>query len=240
MVDDGKRRWSGPKTGRGATSGRRGSARQVTAHRASSESSKRWIERQLQDPYVRQAQREGFRARSAYKLKEIDDKVGLLRAGQRVIDLGAAPGGWLQVVQDARAREVAGIDLIEIEPLGGVHLVCGDVGDDASVAALLDGLSAPPDLVLSDMAANTTGHRQTDHLRTVALVELALDFALDHLAPQGAFVAKVFQGGATGEVLVRLKAAFASVRHVKPPASRQTSPEIYVVAQGYRPQTGGG
>ncbi|MEM0985629.1 MAG: RlmE family RNA methyltransferase [Pseudomonadota bacterium] len=241
MADDGKRRWSGPKSpgkgrgqGKGANSGRRMGERKVIARRAQSESSKRWIERQLSDPYVQKARAEGYRARAAYKLLELDEKAKLLVPGQRVVDLGCAPGGWLQVVQGAGARELAGIDLLPVEPVPGVHIVEGDVTQSADVARLMAGLSGPPDLVLSDMAANTTGHKQTDHLRTIALVELALAFALEHLAEGGHFASKVFQGGATKAVLDGLKANFAEVKHIKPPASRTGSPEIYVVAKGFR------
>ncbi len=233
MADDGKRRWTGPKS-TGPTSGRRAQERKVIAHKARTESSKRWIERQLSDPYVKQARAEGYRARAAFKLKELDHKTGLLAGRRRVVDLGCAPGGWLQVALEAGAREVVGIDLLEVEPIAGAHIVAGDVNEPADVAAMLAGLSGPPDLVLSDMAANTTGHRQTDHLRTIALAESALEFARAHLAPGGHFCTKVFQGGASADLLAGLKAGFRSVRHVKPPASRAGSPEIYVVALDFR------
>lgn len=233
MSDDDKRRWKGPTDGKGS-SGRRAGERKVVAKRAKSESSKRWIERQLQDPYVQKAKSEGYRARAAYKLLEIDEKLHLLKRGQRVVDLGCAPGGWLQVALMKGASEVAGIDLLPVEPVAGVHIVQGDINNPEDVAKLLEGLTGPPDLVLSDMAANTTGHKQTDHLRTVALAEMAAAFAVEHLAPGGAFCSKVFQGGATKEVLDLLKANFTSVRHIKPPASRTGSPEIFVVAKGFR------
>jgi 23S rRNA (uridine2552-2'-O)-methyltransferase len=195
---------------------------------------KRWIERQLQDPYVQKAKSEGYRARAAYKLLEIDEKLNLFRRGQRVVDLGCAPGGWLQVAQIKGASEIAGIDLLPVEPLAGVHIVQGDINNPDDVAELLKGLTGAPDLVLSDMAANTTGHKQTDHLRTVALVEMAAAFAVEHLAPGGSFCSKVFQGGATKEVLDLLKANFTNVKHIKPPASRAGSPEIFVVAKGFK------
>lgn len=237
MAEDEKRRWKGPGKSekRRKTSGRQAKERESTAHRARSESSKRWIERQLTDPYVRQAKAAGYRSRAAFKLLEIDEKAPILRRGQRVVDLGCAPGGWIQVALEKGAQEVVGIDLLDVDPIDGAHIIKGDIGEPADVQAMLEGLTGPPDIVLSDMAANTTGHRQTDHLRTVALVELALDFALAHLSPGGAFVSKVFQGGATKPVLDRLKANFAAVKHVKPPASRAGSPEIYVVAKGFRP-----
>ena len=242
VTDDGKRRWKGPGKGDPGrkSSGRQTRERKVTAYRAKSESSKRWIERQLTDPYVREAKSAGYRSRAAFKLLEIDEKARLLRRGQRVVDLGCAPGGWIQVALEKGASEVVGIDLLDVDPIEGAHIVKGDIGEPKDVYAMMAGLSGPPDLVLSDMAANTTGHKQTDHLRTVALVELALDFAIEHLAPSGAFVSKVFQGGATKEVLDRLKHHFEEVKHIKPPASRTGSPEIYVVAKGFHRQSSRG
>ncbi len=233
MSDEDKRRWKGPGPEKPG-SGRRTNERKVIARKARNESSKRWIERQLQDPYVRKAKEEGYRSRAAYKLLEIDAKAHLLRPGLRVVDLGCAPGGWLQVAIEKGAREVVGIDLLPVEPISGATIIEGDVNDREDVARLLSHLSGKPDLVLSDMAANTTGHQQTDHLRTVALVELAVEFAVSHLAPGGAFCSKVFQGGATKDVLDRLKANFATVKHIKPPASRAGSPEIFVIAKGFR------
>ncbi len=235
MSDDGKRRWSGPKESSGkGRSGRRVDARKVIAYRAKSESSKKWIERQLSDPYVQQARQEGYRARAAYKLLEIDAQARLLRPGLRVVDLGSAPGGWLQVCVRKGIDQIVGIDLLPVEPVGEVHIVQGDVMNPNDVAALLQGLSGPPDLVLSDMAANTTGHKQTDSLRTATLAETALAFAEAHLSPGGAFCSKVFQGGATPDLMQRLKASFRSVKHVKPAASRAGSPELFVVAKGFR------
>ena len=176
MTDDEKRRWKGPSDKRG-TSGRRMGERKIIAHRAKNESSKRWMRTaQLQDPYVQKARSEGYRARAAYKLLEIEEKLHLFRRGQRVVDLGCAPGGWLQVAGIKGASELAGIDLLPVEPLAGVHIVQGDINEPGDVAELMKGLTGPPDLVLSDMAANTTGHKQTDHLRTVALVEMAAGF----------------------------------------------------------------
>ncbi len=234
MSDEGKRRWTKPADEARKTSGRRVSARKVIARNAKSESSKKWIERQLSDPYVQKAKDAGYRARAAFKLLEIDEKSGLLAGRQRVVDLGCAPGGWLQVLQMRGIKELVGIDLLPVEPLPGVHIVEGDVNIPADIAALMRGLSGPPDLVLSDMAANTTGHRQTDHLRTVALVEMAVAFAVKHLAPGGAFCSKVFQGGATGAVLDQLKRHFKTVKHIKPPSSRAGSPEIFVIAKSFR------
>lgn len=233
MSDEEKRRWKGPGAER-KDSGRRATERKVIARNAKNESSKRWIERQLQDPYVRRAKDEGYRSRAAYKLLEIDEAGKILRKGQRVVDLGCAPGGWIQVALLKGAAEVVGIDLLPLDPIEGAHIVEGDVNNPDDVSRMMSGLSGPPDLVLSDMAANTTGHKQTDHLRTVTLVEMAVAFAIEHLAEGGSFCAKVFQGGTTKEVLDQLKAHFRTVKHIKPAASRAGSPEIYVVAKGFR------
>lgn len=238
MADDGKRRWKGPGNTKKNTSGRRMGERKVIARNAKSESSKKWIERQLSDPYVQKAKDAGYRARAAYKLLELDEKSKLLRPGIRVVDLGCAPGGWLQVCQQSKVAEIVGIDLLEVEPLDGVHIIQGDIISPNDVSDMMSGLTGAPDLVLSDMAANTTGHKQTDHLRTVALVEMALAFTLEHLKPGGAFCSKVFQGGATKHVLETLKENFQTVKHIKPPASRAGSPEIFVVAKGFHGQTG--
>lgn len=234
MSDDGKRRWSGPsKTDKGS-SGRRSGERKVIAYRAKSESSKKWIERQLSDPYVQKAKSEGYRARAAYKLIEIDERSKILRRGQRIVDLGCAPGGWLQVCTMRGAKEVVGIDLLDVDPVVGAHIIQGDVNEPDDVAAMMEGLSGPPDVVLSDMAANTTGHRQTDSLRTAALADMALHFARTHLVPGGVFCSKVFQGGATPDMMRELKETFKTVKHIKPPASRSGSPEMFVVATGFR------
>lgn len=233
MSDEEKRRWKGPGADR-KDSGRRMTERKIIARNARTESSKRWIERQLQDPYVRKAKDEGYRSRAAYKLLEIDETASILRKGQRVIDLGCAPGGWIQIALQKGASEVAGIDLLALDPIEGAHIIEGDVNNPDDVDRMMKGLSGPPDLILSDMAANTTGHKQTDHLRTVALVEMAVAFAIEHLAEGGSFCAKVFQGGTTKEVLVQLKQHFRTVKHIKPSASRASSPEIYVVAKGFR------
>ena len=238
MTDDGKRRWRGPKkdVNEGKGSGRRLNERKVIAHNARSESSKRWIERQLTDPYVQEAKRKGYRARAAFKLLEVDEKARLLRPGTRVVDLGCAPGGWLQVCLEKGVKELVGIDLLSVEPMPGALIIEGDIADADAVSAMLEGLTGPPDLVLSDMAANTTGHRRTDSLRTAALAEQAFEFACAHLVEGGAFCSKVFQGGATRELMTQLKQRFRTVRHVKPPASRAGSPELFVVAKGFRAQ----
>ena len=198
-------------------------------------SSARWLQRQLDDPYVKQARAAGYRSRSAFKLKELDEKYALIRKAARVIDLGIAPGGWSQVVRiKCPKAEVVGIDLLEVEPLEGVTIFQMDFMADDAPAKLADALGGPPDLILSDMAANTVGHKQTDHLRTMGLVETALHFAIESLAPGGAFVAKVFAGGTDGELLTLLKRNFTSVKHAKPPASRKDSSEWYVIAQGFK------
>lgn len=233
MTDDGKRRWKGP-TGNKNSSGRRTGERKVIAYRAKSESSKKWIERQLSDPYVQQAQTDGYRARAAYKLIQLDEQMRLLKPGMRVVDLGCAPGGWLQVCIRRGIKELVAIDLLPVEPMAGAFIVEGDVNEPDDVAEMMTGLSGPPDLVLSDMAANTTGHKQTDSLRTAALADMGLDFTLKHLVRGGAFCSKVFQGGATQDMMVILKEQFKTVKHIKPPASRAGSPELFVVAKGFR------
>lgn len=197
-------------------------------------SSQQWLERQLADPYVQKAKAEGRRSRAAYKLEEIDDRFHLLRRGVRVVDLGAAPGGWIQTALSRGAAEVVGVDLLPIDPIPGAILIQADFSDPEVAPRLLAALGGPPDLVLSDMAHNTVGHRQTDHLKIVGLIETAADFAIGALRPGGGFIAKAFQGGATGDVLDRLKGAFAEVRHVKPRASRADSSEIYLVARGFK------
>lgn len=198
-------------------------------------SSNRWLERQLNDPYVRRAQAEGYRSRAAYKLIELDEKFSFLTKARTIVDLGIAPGGWSQVARKMNPRAaVAGIDLLECAPIAGVTILQQDFMDDEAPEALLAALGNAPDLVLSDMAANTVGHPQTDHLRTMALAETAADFAVRTLKPGGAFVAKVFAGGADRDLLNLLKQNFTSVKHAKPPASRKGSPELFVVAQGFR------
>jgi 23S rRNA (uridine2552-2'-O)-methyltransferase len=227
-----------------AGSGRPGGLRQlkvrVKTTDGRSASSQRWLERQLNDPYVAAAQRDGYRSRAAYKLIEIDGKERLLKPGKRVIDLGAAPGGWSQVATD-RVKSVEGkgqvvaIDLLDMESVAGVEFLKLDFMDESApgkLRALLRDGSA--DIVLSDMAAQGTGHARTDHLRIMALAEAAGDFACEVLSPGGAFVCKVFQGGTERELLDRLKRSFAKVKHVKPPASRAESAELYVVALDFR------
>jgi 23S rRNA (uridine2552-2'-O)-methyltransferase len=209
--------------------------RRVKTARGRTASSTRWLERQLNDPYVKQAKAEGYRSRAAYKLIELDDKFGLLKGVRRVVDLGIAPGGWSQVVKRRSPRaDVVGIDLLPTDPIEGVAILQMDFMADAAPAALEAALDGPPDLVMSDMAANTVGHKQTDHLRTMGLVEAAAQFAIDTLAPGGAFVAKVLAGGTDAELLALLKQHFRTVKHAKPPASRKGSSEWYVIAQGFK------
>jgi 23S rRNA (uridine2552-2'-O)-methyltransferase len=216
-------------------SGGRGPRKRVRTARGRTASSTRWLERQLNDPYVRRAKAENYRSRAAYKLLELDERFGLLRGVGAVVDLGIAPGGWSQVVRRrAPGASVIGIDLLPADPIGGVEILQMDFMDEGAPERLKSALGGPADLVLSDMAANTVGHAQTDHLRTMALVEAALLFATEVLKPGGAFVAKVLAGGADNQLVAELKRHFATVKHAKPPASRKDSSEWYVVAQGFK------
>ncbi len=201
-------------------------------------SSIKWIERQLTDPYVARAKKDGYRSRAAYKIKEIDEKAHLLKKGQVVVDLGAAPGGWCQVAVEKGCKHVVAIDLLEMDEIPGVTFFQMDFMDDNAPDVLLNALGGEQaDVVMSDIAHNTVGHRNTDHNKIMALVEAGYDFAIEILKPNGAFVAKVFQGGTEGELLARMKKDFKSVKHIKPPSSRKESPETYVVATGFRKQT---
>ena len=197
--------------------------------------STKWLERQLNDPYVKRAKAEGYRSRAAYKLTELDERFGFLKGARRVVDLGIAPGGWTQVVrQRLPEATVVGIDLLPTDPIDGATIVQMDFMADEAPALLSEALGGPADLVLSDMAANTVGHPQTDHLRTMGLVEAGLQFATEVLRPGGAFVAKVLAGGADAQLVAELKRRFTTVKHAKPPASRKGSSEWYVVAQGFK------
>lgn len=207
-------------------------------------SSTRWLERQLNDPYVAAAKREGYKSRAAFKLIEIDDQYGLLKPGNVIVDLGAAPGGWSQVAA-ARVKAASGqgavvaMDLTDIDPIPGVIFLHGDFMDDSAPDRLikaLDGRRA--DAVISDMATPATGHRQTDHMRIMGLCETALDFAAQVLAPNGSFLCKVLQGGTANDMLATMKREFKSVKHVKPKASRADSAELYVLATGFRGKSG--
>ena len=195
-----------------------------------------WLKRQLNDPYVRKAKAEGYRSRAAYKLLELDEKFSLLKPGARVVDLGCAPGGWLQVAvkKTGGKGKIVGIDYLNVPAVAETEILEMDFLDDAAPDALKEMLGGQADVVLSDMAAPTTGHKATDHLRIVALAEAALQFAEEVLAPGGAFACKVFAGGAEGELLARLKQKFETVKHAKPKASRSDSAEKYVVATGFR------
>ncbi len=197
-------------------------------------SSTRWLERQLNDPYVAAAQEEGYRSRAAYKLKELNERFRLIPKQGRIVDLGAAPGGWTQVALEQGAKTVVAIDLTEVAPLKGAICLHRDVFDEGIEGDIQEALGGPADVVLSDMAAPSTGHKKTDHLRVMGLCEAALDLALLVLAPGGSFVAKVLRGGAEADLLATLKKNFASVRHAKPKASRADSAEIYVIAMGFR------
>ncbi|MBA3897038.1 MAG: RlmE family RNA methyltransferase [Sphingomonadaceae bacterium] len=216
---------------RGGSGGRT----RVKTSRGRSPQSTRWLERQLNDPYVKRAKAEGYRSRAAYKLIELDARFGFLKGARTVLDLGIAPGGWAQVVRKTAPKaRIIGIDLLPVDPIEGVEIVQLDFMADAAPEWLNDALGGSADLVLSDMAANTVGHPQTDHLRTMALVEAAVAFACDVLEPGGAFVAKSLAGGADSTLVTTLKRNFASVKHAKPPASRKGSSEWYVVAQGFK------
>jgi len=198
-------------------------------------SSTRWLERQLNDPYVKRARAEGYRSRAAYKLIELDEKFGLLKGVKGVVDLGIAPGGWSQVVRKkAPGARVAGIDFLPTDPIEGVAILQMDFMDEDAPVKLREALAGEADLVLSDMAANTVGHPQTDHLRTMALVEAGMEFATEVLKPGGAYVAKVLAGGADNNLVAELKRHFTTVKHAKPPASRKDSSEWYVIAQGFK------
>jgi 23S rRNA (uridine2552-2'-O)-methyltransferase len=205
-------------------------------------SSTRWLERQLNDPYVAEAKKRGYRSRAAFKLLQMDERFHFLKPGARVVDLGAAPGGWAQVAAEQvltrgpgkPGGKIVGIDILEMEPVPGAEILHLDFMSDEAPGKLKALLQGKADVVLSDLAASAIGHQQTDHLKIMALAETAYQFASEVLAPGGAFVAKVLQGGATGDLLKTLKRDFAEVRHVKPPASRKDSAEIYVVALGFR------
>ncbi len=222
------------KTGKGG----RGITTRVKTAKGRRSSSTRWLRRQLNDPYVRQARARGYPSRAAFKLIELDDKFHFLKAGQKIVDLGAAPGGWSQVaIERCGANDkalVVAIDKTPMEPRPGVTVIAADFMEDDTPGLIRDALGGPADVVLSDMASPATGHKGTDHLRIMALAEAALDFAETILRPGGVFIAKVFQGGSEGELLDAMKRRFRTVKHAKPPASRAESAEVYVVAQGFR------
>ncbi len=231
----GRGRSGGGGAGQSTPAGRGAKVRVKTAKQRSL-SSARWLQRQLNDPYVAEAKRRGFRSRAAFKLLQLDERFGLLRPGGRVVDLGAAPGGWTQIAVErvGAAGKVVAIDILAMEPVAGATVLIGDFLAEDAPGRIRAALGGEADLVLSDMAAPTTGHGATDHLRIMALAETAHAYALEVLAPGGGFVAKLFQGGAERELLTALKRDFAEVKHVKPQASRAESAELYVVALGFR------
>ncbi len=206
----------------------------VKTARGRKKSSTKWLQRQLNDPYVQQAKRDGYRSRAAYKLLELNDKFNFLKPGQSVVDLGAAPGGWSQVALQYKARQVIGIDLLEIPPVPGAHFIQKDFNDADAPEVICELLQGYADIVMSDMAANTTGHPPTDHIRIIQLCELAYDFAKEILAPGGTFLCKVLKGGTENDLLVDMKKNFKTVKHAKPQASRKDSAESYVIATGFR------
>jgi len=232
---------SGSRTGTGAKGGAppRGSAVRVKTAGRRTASSTHWLRRQLNDPYVREAKRLGYRSRAAFKLAELDDRFHVLKSGARIVDLGAAPGGWTQVAIERSGSAkgkgfVLGIDVLDMPPIPGATLIRADFTAVDTPARIKAALGGSADVVLSDMAAPATGHGATDHLKIVALAEAAYEFAVEALAPGGAFVCKVYQGGAEGALLQNLKRDFVQIRHAKPPASRSESAEVYLVAQGFR------
>jgi 23S rRNA (uridine2552-2'-O)-methyltransferase len=220
--------------GKSPPPGERGLTVKLRDPRGFGSSSQRWLSRQLNDPYVTAARQQGWRSRAAFKLMELDDRFHLIKRGAVVIDLGSAPGGWSQVAQRRGAAMVVAMDLLEMDPIPGVTFLRGDFSDEGAEIALIAAVGRKVDLVLSDMAPNTTGHASTDHLRIMGLAEMALDFARATLAPGGGFVTKLFQGGSERGMLDGMKRDFTAVRHAKPPASRKESSELYVVASGFR------
>jgi 23S rRNA (uridine2552-2'-O)-methyltransferase len=218
------------------TGGARNLSTRLRTAKGRTTASQKWLERQLNDPYVKAAKAAGYRSRAAFKILELDERFKLFHPHQRIVDLGAAPGGWTQVAvrRAGEKGKVVALDILPMEPMNGAIVLQGDFQEEAAERAVLEALDGQADLVISDIAPNTTGHNATDHLRILALVELAADFARKVLAPGGAFVAKVFQGGTERELLNALKRDYATVRHAKPPASRKDSAEMYVVAQGFR------
>ncbi|QNT78686.1 RlmE family RNA methyltransferase [Entomobacter blattae] len=208
----------------------------VKKTRGKTTAQQKWLARQLNDPYVVAAKKQGWRSRASFKLIELNDRYGLIKKGMSVVDLGAAPGGWSQVALKEKAGKVVGIDLLEVEPVPGAEIIQGDFTDPEMVDRLKQMIDGFADIVLSDMAPNTTGHAATDHLRIMDLAEQALIFAAEILKEGGSFVAKVFQGGSEKRMLHMLKTGFSVVKHAKPPASRKESSELYVIATGFRPE----
>jgi 23S rRNA (uridine2552-2'-O)-methyltransferase len=237
MTEPPRKRMVKPPTG-GTEAGRGKPARLKTAKQRTP-SQQAWLERQINDPFAARARAHGYRSRAAFKLTEIDDRLKLLRPGARVVDLGLAPGGWTQVAIERGVRDIAGVDLLPVDPLPPAHILQMDFTDPACGPKLIELLGGAPDVVLSDMAPNTVGHRQTDHLRIIGLIEAAAEFAIQVLKPGGAFVAKAFQGGETAPLMAELKRHFAEVRNLKPKASRADSSEVYLAATGFKGRRGG-
>jgi 23S rRNA (uridine2552-2'-O)-methyltransferase len=236
MTEPPRKRMVRPPSG-GAEGGRGKPARLKTAKQRTP-SQQAWLERQINDPFAAKARALGYRSRAAFKLAEMDDRLHVLKPGARVIDLGLAPGGWTQVAIERGVRDIAGVDLLPVDPLPPAHILQMDFTDPACGPKLIELLGGAPDVVLSDMAPNTVGHRQTDHLRIMGLIEAAVEFAVGVLKPGGTFIAKAFQGGETGALIVDLKRHFADVRNLKPKASRADSSEVYIVATGFKGRTG--
>lgn len=232
MTEPPRKRMVKPPTG-GSDEGRAKPARLKTAWKRTP-SQQAWLERQINDPFSAKARALGYRSRAAFKLEEIDDRFRLLKPGARIVDLGLAPGGWTQLAILRGVTHIAGVDLLPVDPLPPAHILQMDFTDPACGPKLIELLGGPPDVVLSDMAPNTVGHRQTDHLRIVGLIEAAAEFAIEVLKPGGAFVAKAFQGGETAQLIGELKRHFTDVRNVKPKASRADSSEVYLVATGFK------
>jgi len=232
MTEPPRKRMVKPPTG-GTDEGRPRPARLKTA-KLRTPSQQAWLERQINDPFAAKARAHGYRSRAAFKLTEIDDRLRVLKPGARVVDLGLAPGGWTQVAIERGVRDIVGVDLLPVDPLPPAHILQMDFTDPTCGPQLIALLGGAPDVVLSDMAPNTVGHRQTDHLRIVGLIEAAVDFAIEVLKPGGVFIAKAFQGGETADLIAELKRHFTEVRNFKPKASRAESSELYLVATGFR------
>jgi 23S rRNA (uridine2552-2'-O)-methyltransferase len=232
MSEPPRKRMVRPPSG-GLEEGRGKPARLKTA-KDRTPSSQAWLERQINDPFAAKARAHGYRSRAAYKITEIDDRLRLLKPGARVVDLGLAPGGWTQVAIERGVKDIVGVDLLPVDPMPPAHILQMDFTDPACGPKLIELLGGRPDVVLSDMAPNTVGHRRTDHLRIMGLIEAAAEFAIEVLRPGGAFVAKAFQGGETSEVIAQLKRHFTEVKNLKPKASRADSSEVYLVATGFK------
>jgi len=232
MTEPPRKRMVKPPTG--GTEGGRGKPARLKTAKQRTPSQQAWLERQINDPFAAKARALGYRSRAAFKLTEIDDRLKVLRPGARVVDLGLAPGGWTQVALERGVHDIAGVDLLPVDPLPPAHILQMDFTDPACGPRLIELLGGAPDVVLSDMAPNTVGHRQTDHLRIIGLVEAAAQFAVEVLKPGGVFIAKAFQGGETAGLIADLKRRFADVRNIKPKASRADSSEVYIVATGFK------